>query len=78
MDATGEQVIVLSEFGLLDPVADCVTGRLGNFKLNWSRGLLLHHGGAGRNVFAMADVAHSHFYQITGPQLAVKPQVEGV
>ena len=76
MNATGEQVIVLPEFGLFDPVADCVTGRLGNFELNGARGLLLHHGGSGRYVFAMADVAHSHLDQVTGPQFgSLRPMV---
>ena len=76
MNSTGKQVIVLPKFGLLDPVTYCVTGRLCNLELDRSRGLMLHHGGAGRNTLAMADVAHAHFYEVTSPQLAVQPQVK--
>ena len=76
METAGEQIIVLPEFGLFDPITDCATGRLGNFELDGSRGLLLPHGCSGRYVFAMADVAHSHLYQVTGPQFAVQAQVK--
>ena len=57
-----------AEFGLVDPVAGCVTGRLGNLELDRARGLLLHYCCAGRDVCAMADVAHPHLYQVAGPQ----------
>ena len=76
MNTAGEQVIVLPGLGFIGPVAHRVTGRLGNLELNWPRGLLLHYGGSGRYVFAMADVAHSHFFQVTGPQFAVQSQIE--
>ena len=76
MNAAREQVIVLTEFGFPNPVAHCVTGRLGNFKLDRPRGFLLHHGGAGRHAIAMANVAHPHFYQVTSPKLAIQPRVE--
>ena len=67
MNSAGDQVIILPEFSFFDPVADCVTGRLGNFELNGSRGLLLQHGCSGRYVFAMADVTYPHLYQVTSP-----------
>jgi uncharacterized membrane protein (UPF0127 family) len=48
-------------------MGSCVTGGLRNFKLDGSRGFLLHHGGTRRNMFAMADVAHPHLDQIASP-----------
>ena len=44
MDATGEQVIVLPEFHLLDPLADRIAGWLGNLELDRPRCFLLHDG----------------------------------
>lgn len=55
MDATGKQVVVLPKFGILDPVAGGITGRLGNLELDKSRGFLLHDGGMRRYVFTIRD-----------------------
>lgn len=68
MDATGKQVVVLPEFGFFDPLGGCLAGWLSYRELDWPRGLLLHHGGARRHVFAVTNVSH--------PQLAVQPQIE--
>ncbi len=76
MNATREQIVFLAEFGLCYPLADCIAGWFGNFKLNWPRGFLLHHCGAGRNVFAMADIAYPQFDQVAGSQFAIEPQVK--
>jgi hypothetical protein len=49
---------------------DAVTDRLGHFELSETQSLLLRHSGSGRYVFALANVVHSHLYQVTGAQFA--------
>jgi len=60
----------------LHPVSDCAVGRLRNLELDGARRLLLHHGRAGSNAIAVANVTHPEFDKVARTQLAVQAQVE--
>jgi len=71
-----EQVIVMFQLGMTDPIGDGVARLFRNFKLNGLVGLLLHNHGSFDNLCSVGHIAHSEFDQITASEFAIDGQVK--
>src|SRR5271154_890120 len=75
-NAAWKEVLLWLQMGGADPGGDRGPGLLGDLKLHWSLGLLLHDNRAGRNMATLNQIVNAQPDQITPSQLAVDGEVK--
>jgi hypothetical protein len=76
MHAAREKVIVRFQPRLSDPGVNGVARRGRDLELHWALSLVLHNHRPGRDMIAMANIAHAQADQVAGAQLAVDAQIK--
>jgi len=76
MHPAGEQEVIRTKVGQIDPAGHGLAGWIGEFKLNRSSGLLLDHVRPCRRSISVGHIADPELDQIASPKLAVDSEIE--